>query len=168
MLREALRGAAAGAVGTVALDITTYADMMIRGRPSSNVPAQVAEKLTQAVGVDLAADAGDTGGQSKDGAAAQAQEQQRLSGLGALMGYATGLTVGALYGLTRPAIGKLPLPLARLALGAVAMVGSDVPAVATGATDPKTWGTSGWLADIVPHAIYGLVTVAAYELFDDE
>jgi hypothetical protein len=41
--------------------------------------------------------------------------------------------------------------------------------VTTGATDPKTWGTSGWLADIVPHAtIYGLITVAAYELFDDE
>jgi hypothetical protein len=64
------------------------------------------------------------------------------------MGYATGLTVGALYGLARPAIGKLSLPLAGLALGAVAMA-----AVATGATDPKTWGTSGWLADIVPHAI---------------
>jgi len=40
--------------------------------------------------------------------------------------------------------------------------------VTTGATDPKAWGTSGWLADIVPHAIYGLVTSAAYELFDDE
>ena len=39
------------------------------------------------------------------------------------------------------------------------MAGSDVPAVATGATDPKTWGTSGWLADIVPHAIYGLLTL---------
>ena len=98
MLREARRGAAAGAVGTVALDITTYADMLIRGRPSSNVPAQVAEKLTQAVGVDLAADAGGSGGEGKDGAAAQAQEQQRLSGLGALMGYATGLTMGRCMG----------------------------------------------------------------------
>ncbi len=72
--------------------------MLIRGRPSSNVPAQVAEKLTQAVGVDLAADAGGSGGEGKDGAAAQAQEQQRLSGLGALMGYATGLTIGRCMG----------------------------------------------------------------------
>jgi hypothetical protein len=118
--------------------------------------------------VDLAADAGGSGGEGKDGAAAQAQEQKRLSGLGALMGYATGLTVGALYGLARPASGKLSLPPAGLALGAVAMAGSDVAAVATGATDPRTWGSSGWLADIVPHAIYGLGTVAAYELFDDE
>src|SRR5258706_14304525 len=113
--------------------------MLIRGRPSSDVPAQVADKLAQRVGVDLAADAGGCGGEGKDGAAAQAQEQGRLSGLGALMGYATGLTVGALYGLARPASGKLSLPLAGLALGGVAMACSDVPAVATGATDPKTW-----------------------------
>ena len=46
MLRETLTGTAAGAVGTVALNVTTYADMAIRGRPPSSVPAEVAGKLT--------------------------------------------------------------------------------------------------------------------------
>jgi hypothetical protein len=39
MLEEALWGAAAGAVGTVALDVSTYVDMAVRGRPASEVPA---------------------------------------------------------------------------------------------------------------------------------
>ncbi len=36
MLREALTGMAAGAVGTVALNATTYADMALRGRAASS------------------------------------------------------------------------------------------------------------------------------------
>src|SRR5262249_45479819 len=57
MLRERLRGAAAGAVGTIALDITTHANRANRGRSASNIPAQVADTLTQAVGLELAPDA---------------------------------------------------------------------------------------------------------------
>ncbi len=34
MLREALTEAAAGAVGTVALNVATHADMAISGRPA--------------------------------------------------------------------------------------------------------------------------------------
>jgi hypothetical protein len=30
-------------------------------------------------------------------------------------------------------------------------------------TDPKTWGTAGWLADIVPHVVYGLTVVAVFD-----
>jgi hypothetical protein len=98
----------------------------------------------------------------------QAKAQHRLSGLGALMGYATGLGIGALYGLARPILVKLPLPLAGLALGAAAMASSDVPATITGATNPKTWGASGWASDIIPHAIYGLVTVLTYEAYAED
>jgi len=43
------------------------------------------------------------------------------------------------------------------------MAASDVPLIALRATDPKTWGFSGWVADIIPHLIYGLVTVTTYE-----
>jgi hypothetical protein len=160
-----LRGAAAGATGTVALNIATYVDMTIRGRASSDVPSQVAGTLTQAVGLDLQAE--------QDGSKPVSDEQkskatQRLSGIGALMGYATGLGVGALYGLARPHLARVSLPLAGLALGAAAMAGSDLPATITGATDPRTWGASGWIADIVPHVIYGVVTVIAYEAFAEE
>ena len=40
------------------------------------------------------------------------------------------------------------------------MVASEGPATALAATDPRRWGVRGWISDIVPHAIYGLVTVA--------
>jgi hypothetical protein len=55
------------------------------------------------------------------------------------------------------------VPLAGLLLGAAAMASSDVPAIKLGVTDPAEWGTSGWLADIIPHLAYGLVTAAVYE-----
>ncbi|MGH2485996.1 MAG: hypothetical protein ACRDHE_08300 [Ktedonobacterales bacterium] len=160
-----LRGAAAGAAGTVALNIATYMDMAIRGRASSDVPAQVAGALTQAVGLDPQAK---QDGQRPVSDEEKAKAKQRLSGLGALMGYATGLGVGALYGLARPHLARVSWPLAGLALGAAAMAGSDVPATVTGATDPRGWGASGWLSDIVPHVLYGLVTVVAYDAFTGE
>lgn len=31
------------------------------------------------------------------------------------------------------------------------------------ATDPREWEPSSWLADIVPHMIYGMATVAVYD-----
>jgi len=164
MLRRIVHGVAAGAAGTAALNITTYMDMVLRGRGSSGVPAKVAGTLTQAVGLHLQAQAD---GSKETSEAEKTKAQHRLSGLGALMGYATGLGVGVLYSLVRPYLGAVSFPLAGLALGAAAMAGSDVPATITGATDPKTWGASGWISDMVPHVIYGLVTVAAYESFVD-
>ena len=165
MLRRTLRGIAAGATGTAALNIATYVDMAARGRASSEVPAKVAGTLSQSVGMPLEAEANGSEHVSQN---EQAKAQHRLSGLGALMGYATGLGIGALYGLARPILVKLPLPLAGLALGAAAMASSDVPATITGATNPKTWGASGWASDIIPHAIYGLVTVLTYEAYAED
>jgi hypothetical protein len=46
--------------------------------------------------------------------------------------------------------------------------GAAAGATVTGATDPRSWGASGWIADIVPHVIYGLVTVIAYDAFAGE
>jgi hypothetical protein len=165
MLGSILRGAAAGATGTAALNIATYLDMTMRGRPSSEVPAKVAGSLTQSVGIPLQAEANSQGNISDE---EKMKAKQRLTGLGALMGYATGLGIGALYGLVRPFAGRISIPLAGLVLGAAAMASSDVPATVTGATDPKTWGASGWASDIIPHAIYGLVTVLAYEAYQGE
>ena len=45
MFTRVLIGITAGAAGTVALNIATYLDMAIRGRPSSDIPAQTAEKI---------------------------------------------------------------------------------------------------------------------------
>ncbi len=165
MIRQVMRGVAAGAVGTCALNIATYLDMTVRGRGSSDVPSQVAGVLTQAVGLDLQAEQDGSKPVTED---ERAKASHRLSGLGALMGYVTGLGVGAAYGALRPHLNSISLPLAGAALGAAAMAGSDVPATITGATDPKSWGAPGWLADIVPHMVYGVVTVVAYEAFGSD
>jgi len=37
-----IAGAAAGAAGKAALDLTSYVDLLVRRRPASNVPAKVA------------------------------------------------------------------------------------------------------------------------------
>ncbi len=154
MLREVLTGTAAGAVGTVALNATTYADMALRGRPPSSVPAQMAGQLAQKAGIGLS-------GEGSDGNMAQ----NRRSGLGALMGYATGLGVGTAYGLVRPLLGDVSVPRASVVLGLAAMAGSDAPATVLGVTDPSTWGFNSWASDIVPHLAYGLATAIAYDAF---
>lgn len=158
-----LAGMAAGAVGTTALNVVTYLDVLIRARPSSGVPAKAAAKMTEKAGIDLSGKPGE-GPPSPD--EAKQQEQTRQSALGALMGYATGIGIGAVYGLIRPRLGEPPVAVTGTALGLGAMAGSDVPSTAMGVTDPRTWGASGWMADIVPHLAYGVVTALAYEALD--
>ncbi len=148
MLAKAARGLAAGAAGTVVLNVTTYLDVTLRGRPTSQVPAETAGRLADAAGVDLGGDE---------------TAQNRRSGIGALFGYATGLGVGALYGLVRPRVPRLSLPVATIAVGGTAMAASDLTSPAMGASDPRTWGVQGWLADILPHLAYGGATVMAFE-----
>lgn len=153
MRSEITAGLAAGAVGTVALNVATYLDMTLRARPASEVPSEIAGKLADEAGVDLSAGDGREAGQN------------RTSGLGALLGYVTGLGVGAAYGLVRPQLDSLPVPLAAVGLGAAAMAGSDIPATALGVTDPRSWSPSSWASDIVPHLLYGLATAVAFESF---
>jgi hypothetical protein len=152
MLQRALHGIIAGAAGTTALDVTTYGDMLLRGRSASNVPATVAGSLADALGVSFLG-SGATG----------AKADNRRSAAGALLGYGTGLGIGAAYGLIRGNGGRVPTPLAGTALGILAMVASDLPIALTGASDPRTWTPVDWLSDLIPHLIYGLVTVQAYE-----
>ena len=156
MLRKALLGAAAGAVGTTTLNAVTYGDMVIRGRPASSVPSQVAEQLVDKVDIDLSAE-----DQAADGPTAQ----NRQSGLGALQGFVVGLGIGAAYGLVRPRLGEVSRLRASVVLGLAAMAGSDIPATAVGVTDPRQWDLNSWLSDLVPHLAYGLATTVAYEAF---
>ena len=148
MRRGVAAGALAGAVGALALEATSYVDMLVRGRPASDLPADAAGKLADAVGVDLG---------EEDRAA------NRRQALGPLLGYATGVGVGMAYGAIRSRTLRLPWPVAALAAGLTAMVAGAVPMTATGLTDPRQWGVAGWLADIVPHVAYGVSTALTYE-----
>lgn len=159
MPHRALTGLMAGAAGTVALNVATYLDMAIRGRPPSQTPAQVAGELAQKVGVDVNPD----DYQSDE---AKSTAEHRRSGLGSLMGYVIGLGIGTSYGLARPYVNS-PLALSGAGLGLSAMLASDAPSVALGKTNPTKWGVSGWAADLVPHLAYGLVAAVVYEAFAD-
>ena len=154
MLRDVLKGLLAGAAGTVALNIATYADMALRGRSSSNGPSKMMSIIASMVHLPLS---------SQEVGAEDQTAQNRESGLGALLGYINGLGTGVVYSLLRPQRDEVPLPLASTLVGLAAMAASDVPLVMLKVSDPKTWGVSGWLSDLIPHLIYGFVTVGAYE-----
>ncbi|WP_031031555.1 hypothetical protein [Streptomyces sp. NRRL WC-3725] len=147
-MRSLTKGLLAGAAGTVALNVVSYGDMLLRGRGSSNMPATVAGKLAGGVGVRL--------GEGED-------EAHREEALGALLGYVTGLGVGAAYGLVRRD-GHLPVWAAGPLLGAAAMAGSDVPATAMKVTDPTTWSLSSWVSDVIPHMAYGFTAASVYRV----
>ncbi len=153
-VRSLLVGSVAGAVGTAALNIATYADMVVRARPASETPEKFVQTLATEPGIEpLTGD---------DDAA-----KHRRSGVAALLGYANGLGVGAVYGMVRPSLRGVPLLFAGLAAGAAAMALSDVPLVRSGVTDPSTWGTSGWLGDALPHALFGLALAATFDALAD-
>lgn len=160
MLRKVLIGTMAGALGTVALNVSTYVDMAIRGRSASSAPSHMVRVLADKAHLPL----------SSQGVGANDQTaQNRESGLGALLGYVNGLGTGALYGLLRSQLDEeVSLPLAAAGIGLAAMSASDVPLVTLGVSNPKTWGFSGWAADIIPHLIYGLVTALAYDALANE
>ncbi len=149
--RDLVHGLIAGATGTVALNVTTYLDMALRARPSSPMPAHTAKELADAADVDLAPDD------------EEATEQNRSQGLGALLGYVSGLGFGGLYGLVAPRLGSTSVPVAAAALTLATMAGSNVPATAVGVTDPRQWSAKNWAADIVPHALYALVTATVFD-----
>lgn len=135
-----------GVAATTAINMATYADMLVRGRPASRVPADSVRSLADRAGVAL----------GSEGRAAS-----RTEAAGALMGYVTGIGLASGYVLAEPLVrGRRPVWLVGSVLGAVAMVGGNAPAIASGSTDPRHWGLEGWLADIVPHLVYGVVAVA--------
>lgn len=154
--RTIAAGAIAGAAGEIALNVVSYADMLVRARPASSMPGKVAERLAGGVGVDFAQP-----GERSD----KASIRQEASG--ALLGYGMAIGMALAYAVARRAGLRLPVPVAGLLMGGGAMLIADSTATALGVTDPTEWGASGWISDIVPHAAYGLVAAATIELIDD-
>ncbi|MDP9435756.1 MAG: hypothetical protein M3P93_11410, partial [Actinomycetota bacterium] len=84
-LRLALLGAAAGAAGTTALDIVTYLDMAVRGRPASSTPEDTVERLAEVAHLPVPGSG--------------ATRSNRVAGLGPLTGAAAGVGTGVALGL---------------------------------------------------------------------
>jgi hypothetical protein len=138
------RGAAAGAAGTTALNAVTYLDMALRARPASDTPERTIERIAERIGVQVPG----------RGSA----RSNRLSGLGALGGLATGTSMGVCLAGMR-AIGLRGGALVTAAIAATtALVGANGPMVALKITDPRSWSATDWASDVVPHLAYGLAT----------
>lgn len=145
-------GLIAGAAGTVALNAASYLDMAVRGRGASSAPADTVGRVADKLGIPLAPEGEDT-----------STGENRRSGLGALLGYVTGLGVGAAYGALRGSLGPVPLPVAAGGLTVSATIGSAGPMALLGITDPRDWGAQSWVMDLVPHLAYGVVTAVVVE-----
>ncbi len=137
-------GIVAGAAGTAMLNAATYADMAIRARPPSKVPKRVVKEFARWTG-------------------AQRVPPERVQGLSMLLGYADGFASGVLFGVLRPRMRGVPFFIAGLGLAAFTMLLSEGTATAMGKTNPRKWGLSGWLADLVPRTLYGCVTCLVYD-----
>ena len=136
-----LAGAAAGAAGTAALNAATYLDMTIRGRSASDTPQRTVDKL--------AGSAVPGEGQTRD---------NRLTGLGSLSGIVTGVGIGATFGVLRRLGLRPPTLIGGTLVGLAAMAATDSSMASMGISDPRTWSAADWLADLLPHLAYGLVT----------
>ena len=159
-MNDLVAGAVAGAAGTTALNVTTYLDMAVRGRPASTMPEEAVKLVGDKLGVPIA---------PHDWQAEEVREKaaNRQTALGALSGLATGITMGALYGIARGRAQGMRLPVAALVAGLGAMALSDVPLTASGLTDPRKWGAMGWASDLVPHLVYGLFTALTFDALRD-
>jgi hypothetical protein len=145
-------GITAGAVGTSFLNVTTYLDMALRGRPASSVPEQDVDRLAQLAGISL--------GEDEETAAT------RRSAIGALMGLLTGMGVGAVYGLVRPLARGVPQPVATVAVALGTMAATDGASAALGAGDPRTWSAADWASDLIPHLVFGAGVVRTFDALD--
>lgn len=153
LTRHLLHGALAGAAGTTALNAVTYLDMALRRRPASATPQQAVERGADLMGLGL----------PTDGAAKQGVE----GGLGALLGIASGVGAGAVLGAVRGRSGRpTSTPGATGVAFALAMVAGNGPMTALAVTDPRQWRPVDWVADVLPHLAFAVVTAVTLDSLD--
>jgi hypothetical protein len=148
----ALRGAAAGAAASTALNAVTYLDMAVRGRGSSSTPEDTVEKLAGTAHVEIPGD--------------EEKRSNRLQGLGPLTGLVAGVGVGVVAGLFRAAGFRSSPPVGVALTTAGVLVAANGPMTVLGVTDPRTWSATDWVSDLVPHLVYGLVVKTTMDAFD--
>jgi hypothetical protein len=147
-----LRGMAAGAAGTTALNAATYVDMTVRARPTSETPQQTVETIEGKLPVSIP-------GEGED-------RENRVAGLGSLSGIVTGVGIGVAAGLLRRMGPRVPFPVGAVLTGLGAMAATDGSMAALRVSDPRSWSKTDWLSDLIPHLVYGVVTWAVLEAMD--
>lgn len=136
------KGLVAGAVGTVAMTVSSMIEMKARGREQSTAPAKAAEKV---LGVEPKGE----------------EEEQRLNML-VHMGYGTG------WGVPRGLLGLVTSPSIATATHFLAVWGTALgmlPGLGV-APPPKEWGAKEIAVDAWHHAVYAVATAFAFEWLD--
>ncbi|MFD7683688.1 hypothetical protein [Streptomyces sp. NPDC060187] len=149
LTRPLLYGAAAGAAGTTALNIVSYADMAWRARPASSTPEVTLSKLAERLHVRIPGE-GET-------------LKNRIAGLAPMSGFAAGLGMGAVLSVARAAGWRPSLTTEYTVATLGALIGTNGPMTVLGVTDPRTWSATDWISDVVPHLAYAVVTVGVLE-----
>jgi uncharacterized membrane protein len=139
-----IRGVTAGAAGTTALNTVSGLDALLRGRPPSDAPEQLVSTVADRAGVPVPGD--------------RTTRKHRVAAAGPLTGTAGGLAVGGVAGVLRATGLRLPTALGGPLLGAAAMLAANGPLALTGVSDPRSWSSTDWAADVVPHLAYGITT----------
>lgn len=152
LMRPLLYGAAAGAAGTTALNIVSYADMAFRGRAASNTPEVTLRRLAEKLHVRIPGE-GPT-------------LENRVAGLAPMTGFAAGLGMGVALAVARAAGWRPSMAVQYTAASIGALIGTNGPMTVLGVTDPRTWAASDWVSDIVPHLAYAWVTVGVLDGLD--
>jgi hypothetical protein len=152
MMRTLMRGALAGAAGTTVLNSVTYGDMALRGRPASSTPEATVEALARRAGIIV-----DGTGETR---------AHRLTGLAALSGIATGVGVGSAVSVLRRVGVRPPLWVGGVFTGVLAMAVTDLSMAELKVSDPRTWSSTDWLSDAIPHLLYGLATYSVVTAVD--
>lgn len=143
-----MRGVIAGAAGTTALNATTYLDMALRGRPGSSTPQMTVEKMADLAGTSVPGED-------------DSERQARTTGLGSLMGMAAGVGSGALVGAMRASGHPRSFAATALLTWFLVLLAGNAPMTGLGVTDPRQWAPADWVADLIPHAAYAVVTTEA-------
>jgi len=146
-----VRGAAAGAAATTALNAVTYLDMAVRGRGTSSTPEDTVDKMAATAHVTIPGD--------------EQKRQNRVQGLGPLMGLVAGVGVGVLAGLARASGYRSSRPVGITLTTLVVLMAANGPMTVLGVTDPRTWSATDWISDVVPHLAYGVVVKTTMDAF---
>jgi len=143
VLRALAIGAAAGAAGTTALNAVTYLDMAVRGRPASDTPSRRCSACRRSPTWPSPGEGDARANRGSRAGPARRARYRRGVGRAALARAYRGLAPWPGRGSRS---GSRPGP-ARV----------ERPTTALGVTDPRTWPTSSWVSDILPHLAYGAV-----------
>jgi hypothetical protein len=147
----------------VALTAAASVDALVRGEAPRWLPGEVGHKMADELGLPLDYDLDSAQAVAAESPDVADRIGRREEALGTLLSVANRLAIGLAYGLVRKILPKPPWWLAGGALGGVSMVAGDYSAIWTEDDAKPRRSRTDWLADVMPHAVYGTVTAVTFE-----